>query len=234
MRRTVRLSSVSDFAEWRAAARGLLLAGVEPVEVIWADPAVPADLLAEAPVAPMLVVDRKVGRVPTRFVQLGQIAICHIHPSRFGLLYSLLWRLQKDRRILFNLDDTDVTRLNRRVEAVTIEHKRMKTELRFHRHVAADGHKGLAAWFEPRHYVLERVAPHFAREMAHENWVIETPYRAAYWDGKALGFGEGRVAAGRSASRQRSPPPVAALAPSEPTTKAAMVLYGKRLDREGS
>ena len=190
MRRTVRLSSVNDFPEWRAAARGLLLAGVEPVEVIWADPAVPASLFADAPGAPVLVVDRKVGRVPPRFVQLGQVALCHIDPSRFGLLYSLLWRLQKDRRVLFNLDDTDVMRLNRRVEAVTIEAKRMKEELRFHRHVAADGHKGLAAWFEPRHYVLERVAPHFAREVAHEDWVIETPYRCAFWGGKQLSFSD--------------------------------------------
>jgi uracil-DNA glycosylase len=193
MRNAVRLSSVNDFAEWRSVARGLLLAGVRPDAVEWADPARPVDLLADPGAgSPPAITNRKAGRVPPRFLKLAQVAVCHLQPDRFALLYDLLWRLQKDRRIMFNLDDTGVGKLNRRVEAVMAECTRMKTELRFHRAVAADGHKGLAASFQPKHYVLERVAPHFARQVAHDDWVITTPYRSAYWDGKALSFGEGR------------------------------------------
>jgi probable DNA metabolism protein len=189
---TIHLASVNDFAEWRGKARGLLLAGVPPEEVAWADPAQPVDLFTTRESSPPALTGRKAGVVPPRFLRLAEAALCHRDPLRFDLLYSLLWRLQKDRTILFNLDDTDVTRLNRRVEAVAVEIRRMKTELRFRRSVAADGHKGLAAWFEPRHYVLERVAPHFAREIAHEDWIIATPYRTAFWDGKELSYAEPR------------------------------------------
>jgi DNA polymerase len=72
----------------------------------------------------------------------------------------------------------------------------MQDELRFRRAVAANGQKGLAAWFEPRHYVLERAAQHFAREYAREDWCIVTPYRSAYWDRHSLGFGPGGMRPG--------------------------------------
>jgi uracil-DNA glycosylase len=194
----VRLASLNDFAEWRAAARALLLRGISPEEVRWADPALSPDLLNAHEQTPLEgIEDRRVGRVPPRFIKLAQAAICQNDPGRFALLYSLLWRLQKDRRILFSLDDTDVGRLNRRVAAVLGEYKRMKQELRFRRAVAADGHKGLAASFSPAHYVLERVAPHFTRAVAHEDWVITTPYRSAFWDRKELTFGPGRSVGAR-------------------------------------
>src|SRR5690554_5543223 len=51
----VRLASVNDFPEWRAVARGLLLAGIPPEEVAWVDPAAP-DLLASIDPAPQRVV----------------------------------------------------------------------------------------------------------------------------------------------------------------------------------
>jgi probable DNA metabolism protein len=198
MLQVVRLVSLNDFAEWRAAARALLIRGMPPEEIEWHDPAQAADLLSATVCAPLEPIEgRHVGRVPPRFIKLAQAAICHSDPSRFALLYSLLWRLQKDRRILFNLDDTDVGKLNRRVQAVLAECKRMREELRFRRAVTADGHKGLAASFTPAHYVLERVAPHFTTAIADEDWVITTPYRSAFWDGRELTFGPGRSAPSR-------------------------------------
>lgn len=187
---TIQLTSVNDLEQWRAAARALLLAGLSPEEVHWEDPDVPPNLL-DRPEALPPVAERKVGVVPGRFLALAAAAVCHSDPDRFALLYLLLWRLQKDRSILANRDDTDVAALHRRVEAVIAEQRRMREELRFRRAVAADGHKGIAAWFEPSHYVLERVAPHFAREFRREQWVIATPYRSAWWDGRALSFGPG-------------------------------------------
>lgn len=188
----VRLSSVNDFAEWRATARGLLLAGVAPDEIAWADPEEPVDLLAPLdPGVPARITDRPAGRVPKHFVRLAEVAICHSDKARFALLYRLLWRMQKQREVLFDLNDTDVGKLRRRVEAVLAESQRMKDELRFRRAVAGNGEKGLAAWFAPRHYVLERVAVHFAGKIAHEAWLITTPYRSAYWDRRTLSFGGG-------------------------------------------
>lgn len=194
MSRVIRLRSVNDFAEWRAVARALLAHGIAPEAVRWADPALPEDLLAgEQAVSLAPLEQRPVGRVPPKFLRLAQAAICHIDPGRFALLYSLLWRAQKDRTILFGFDDAELAKLNRRVAAVVAEFKRMQNELRFRRAVAGDGHKGLIASFLPRHYVLERVAPHFARAVAGEDWSIITPYRSAFWDRKALTFGPGRA-----------------------------------------
>lgn len=126
--------------------------------------------------------------MPARFVRLAQAAICHRDPGRFDLLYRLVWRLQKDAGLLLGRDDPDVGLVRRRVEAVLADAERMTKDLRFRRSVAADGHKGLAAWYEPSCFVLERVAPHFARQIAYEDWVIRTPYRDAFWDGRHLTF----------------------------------------------
>lgn len=194
MLRVVRLASVNDFAEWRAAARALLLQGIDPENVAWADPAIPRDLLSDGEASDLApVVSRGVGRVPPRFLRLAQAVICHHDPSRFALLYRFLWRLQKDRRVLSDLDDTDVAKINRRAEAVLAEMKRARDGLRFRRAVSADGHKGLAATLTPAHYILEGIAPHFTTAVANEDWVIETPYRCAFWDRKALTFGPART-----------------------------------------
>jgi probable DNA metabolism protein len=228
----VRLDSLNDFAEWRSVARALLIQGVAPQAVEWADPAKPVDRWSATEVVKLEAVEhRKVGRVPPKFLRLAPAALCHTDPGRFGLLYSLLWRMQKHREVLFDLDDTDVGKLNRRVEAVLVEFQRMKEGLRFRRAVSADGHKGLIASFEPKHYVLERVAPHFTEAIAGEDWVITTPYRSAFWDGKELTYGEGRLSAARAQSllRNLSAPPIIAV--SEPTAEEEMAVHGETHDR---
>jgi DNA polymerase len=47
------------------------------------------------------------------------------------------------------------------------------------------------AWFEPEHYIVERVAPFFVRRFAGMKWSILTPYRSAHWNGDELSFAEG-------------------------------------------
>lgn len=47
------------------------------------------------------------------------------------------------------------------------------------------------AWFEPEHFIVDLVAPFFARRFAGMRWAILTPYRRALWDGEALHFGDG-------------------------------------------
>ncbi len=98
--RTIRLKSLNDFDEWRAAARGLLLGAVPPDEVTWLDPTTPDDLFSTTEPAPQ-VTERKVGAVPQRFIDWAEAGICHTDPERFALLYRLLWRLQEG----FDADD---------------------------------------------------------------------------------------------------------------------------------
>ena len=80
----VRLDSVNDFAEWRLAARALLLRGTPPEDVVWEDPAASIDLFAEPEERPPDVASRAVGVVPPRFIELAEAAICHRETIRFA------------------------------------------------------------------------------------------------------------------------------------------------------
>jgi uracil-DNA glycosylase len=188
--RTVHLSGLNDFTEWRAVARRLLLEVVPPDEIIWVDPTSPHDLFgAEESIEQ--VTGRKVGTVPPRFIEWGEAGICHNDPERFGLLYRLLWRLQKDKELMSVRSDPDVGKLDRRVSAVRRDAHKMKAFVRFKSIADDSGLERFVAWFEPEHFVLERVAPFFSRRFTGMMWGIVTPYRSAYWDGETLEFGEG-------------------------------------------
>lgn len=190
--RTVQLKALNDFAEWRAAARQLLAAGVPPHEVVWTEPAAEADLFSPTAQPPAAAAaSRPVGVVPQGFIAAAEAAVCHRDPGRFALLYRLLWRLQKDRNVLSNLSDVDVAKLNRRAAAVRREVHRMHAFVRFRSLAASNGRERFAAWFEPGHYVLERAAPFFVRRFSARDWAILTPYRSAVWDGETLAFGPG-------------------------------------------
>lgn len=188
--RTVHLTSRNDFDEWRAVARRLLLEVVPPDEVIWADAGAPQDLFgAEESVAQ--VTGRKVGTVPQRFIEWAEAGICHSDPERFGLLYRLLWRLQKDKELMNVRSDPDVAKLDRKVSAVRRDAHKMKAFVRFKSIVDDSGLERFVAWFEPEHFVLERTAPFFARRFTGMKWGIVTPYRSVFWDGGTLEFGAG-------------------------------------------
>jgi DNA polymerase len=188
--RTVHLNALNDFDEWRAVARRLLLEVVPPDEIIWVDPGSPHDLFgAEESVAQ--VTGRKVGTVPQRFIDWAEAGICHSDPERFGLLYRLLWRLQKDKELMTVRSDPDVGKLDRRVQAVRRDAHKMKAFVRFKSVADDSGLERFVAWFEPEHFVLERTAPFFARRFTGMMWAIVTPYRSAFWDGETLEFGEG-------------------------------------------
>jgi DNA polymerase len=181
----VRLRSVNDFAEWRLAARALLLRGTRPDEVAWDDPAAAADLFSVPEDRPPDIAGRAVGIVPPRFLELAAVAICHREPTRFGLLYRLLFRLQKHRELIGARSDPDISRLWRLVTEVRRESGRMQAAVGARRQPG-----GFAVWFEPEHYVLERTIPHFVRTLDGQ-WAILTPYRSAAWDGQHLLFGNG-------------------------------------------
>lgn len=184
--RSVQLTSVNDFDEWRAIARSLLLTATPPDEISWADVTSTASLFDTrdetfGPIA------RKVGTVPPRFIELAEAAICHRDPERFALLYRLLWRLQKDKTLLESRADPDVGKLDRRASAVRRDSHKMKAFVRFK---SLESNR-FAAWFEPEHFILERTAPFFVRRFSGMDWAIVTPYRSAFWDKTNLHFGPG-------------------------------------------
>ena len=190
--RTVVLTSETDFAGWKAAARRLRMAGVEPASTcfVTAESVQPklfeaeteAEAEAEAVPADVAFV------VPRAFVEMASDLILHRSPDRFDLMYRLLWRLREEPDLMRVVSDPDVATAAERVKNVHRASHKMKAFVRFRETSDADGDRWVA-WFEPAHRVLEKTAPFFARRFSTMRWSILTPDGTAHWDGDALSFG---------------------------------------------
>lgn len=181
------------FAAWRAAARRLLLNGVEPRDVAWrdADDAQQGLGLAESTDSTGEARPLEGFRVSRRFVELGQAAACHADPERWGLLYRLLWRqTHGEPRLMDVASDPDVHRLLRMEKAVRRDTHKMKAFVRF-RTVEHEGGPVYVAWFEPEHHIVERASAFFAERFEAMRWSILTPRRCVHWDGRSLAFTPG-------------------------------------------
>ena len=198
----IELQDRVDFDEWRGHARRLLAAAVAPEDVSWSlagegslfglDEAA----MTTAPAAP--------ATVPRAFVGMAQAVLAHSDPQRHALLYRLLWRLTRgERDLLQRLTDSDMARAQVLVKSVGRDSHKMKAFVRFRERPAEVGGKPVyLSWFEPEHFIVERVAPFFVRRFAGMHWSILTPYRSAHWNGEQLQFGAGasrRDAAGDDA-----------------------------------
>jgi len=128
--------------------------------------------------------------VPKTFLADAKAAICHRDPTRFDLLYRLLWRVQRKRGLLANAVDPDVYRLHGLIKAIRRDVHKMHAFVRF-RLVEDEDEETFVAWFEPEHRITERAAPFFMRRFANMRWSILTPDRCAHWDCEALSFTEG-------------------------------------------
>lgn len=186
----IRLHDPVDFSEWRDQARVLLAAAVAPEAVTWIN-GHETSLFDEAPAA--TAAPSTGARVPRTFLDLANTVLAHSDPQRHGLLYRVLWRLAHgEPQLLQLITDADMLRLRAMEKSVRRDTHKMKAFVRF-REVAAPENSGsvFIAWFEPKHYIVERVAPFFMRRFAGMHWSILTPYRSAHWDGETLKFAEG-------------------------------------------
>jgi uracil-DNA glycosylase len=114
---------VSSFESWRASARRLLAEGVAPQEVAFRQPAkrTEAPTLFDAPAveeaAPEEPGSPSEFLVPRAFVELARAVAPHPDPERWGLLYSVLYRLAHgDRDLMLRRGDRELERLRRLAE----------------------------------------------------------------------------------------------------------------------
>lgn len=177
-----------DLDAWRSAARRAWDAALPPERIDW-DGGAQAGLLPWPPLeqAP----PRRGGlTVQAGFMSLAAAVLCHRDPQRHALLYRMLWRIGGgERHLLERTTDADVVRARALEQAVRRDAHKMKAFVRFRALPGADG--GYVAWFEPGHWIVDRVAPFFMRRFAGMRWSIVTPYRSAHWDGRSLWTGEG-------------------------------------------
>lgn len=134
-------------------------------------------------------------RVPREYMALAAAVACHRDPKRWDLLYGLLWRmLRGEPQILSVATDPAVHEAQVLAKAVRRAAHKMKAFVRFRRaptNGPSDHQPRYIAWFEPAHFVVERVAPFFSRRFASMHWSILTPDRCAHWDGARVTLTDG-------------------------------------------
>jgi uracil-DNA glycosylase len=181
------------FEGWRRIARDLIVRGVAPDHMRWTDPRDSQSPLQMANETGHTGVTTQSGhlRVPRRFVELGTIASCHRSPTRWPLLYRLLWRLTHEgREILANPLDADVLTLETMVSQVRRDEHKMHAFVRF-RKVAADADERYVAFHRPDHFIVKLAAPFFVERFRTMRWSILTPDQCAHWDSTTLTFTQG-------------------------------------------
>jgi uracil-DNA glycosylase len=177
------LEGPTDFRGWREAARQLIRDGVPPHDVNWSVNGEQASLLDGSSHSTRSASTAQENAasssftVPREFLKLAATVALHCDPTRFALLYRMLWRLREEHRLLSLSMDPDV------VKALA----KMHAFVRF-REVPLTDPKAYMAWFEPSHFIVEAATPFFARRFANFPWAILTPQRSAYWDLESLTF----------------------------------------------
>ena len=195
---TVYLKHETDMDGWRDAARRLILAGVAPHDVHWCvrpteESIVQGDIFAMASaesVPDTQAPPAKDGQrlmVSKQFVELARMVILHAATERFGLLYRVLWRCQRERGLMRLTGDADVARLHAMAKAVGRDKHKMKAFVRF-RETVVEGRPRYLAWFEPEHHIMAAIAPFFIGRFTSMDWTIMSPRMGMHWDGKALQF----------------------------------------------
>ncbi|QUL38851.1 UdgX family uracil-DNA binding protein [Erythrobacter sp. JK5] len=188
----VHLAAPDDFAFWRERARGLIQCDVPPDRVSWAEPGGTGDLFAvEGPSRgdkrlPVPEKDARPVRASKRFMKLARNAALHSDPQRFGLLYRMLWRLQRNLRAMEDKADPDVRRIEELDKSVRRDSHKMHAFVRFREVRSEDGSEHYVAWFEPDHHIVRANAGFFMRRFANMNWSILTPRGCIHWDGETM------------------------------------------------
>jgi len=187
----VHVPAPDDFTFWRERARGLIQCDVPPDRVSWIEPGGTGDLFAEGPSRsdkrlPAPPADAPPVRASQRFLMLARSAALHSERTRFGLLYRVLWRLQRNPRLMEDKADPEVRRIEELAKSVRRDAHKMHAFVRFREVVDDDGTPHFVAWFEPDHHIVRAEAAFFMRRFANMRWSILTPRGTIHWDGETM------------------------------------------------
>ncbi|HEX9822505.1 MAG TPA: UdgX family uracil-DNA binding protein [Methylomirabilota bacterium] len=128
---------VPTFEGWQAAARALLRERVPPADLTWRE--VPAAPASDTPPA-------GAARVPRQFLDLARQAAGASDPSRWALLYAVLFRVVNESRdLLANTRDPDV----RRLSGLAAQARRQAQQAEMQETLALEQQGGGAAPFVP-------------------------------------------------------------------------------------
>ena len=199
-RTQITLASPTDLAGFRRAARRLVASRTPPEQVAWHTTGVAGIACAQG------VDDAPALGISADVTALCKTVILHSDPTRFELLYRLLWRMAHNPSLQHDPLDADMLQAEHLAKAVRRDMHKMKAFVRF-RTVLDETFKTRptggplhVAWFEPEHHIVEAIAPFFARRFTQMRWAILTPGRCMAWNGAAIRFSPG-------AKKSDAPPP---------------------------
>lgn len=178
-----------ELDRFRAAARRLLAAHVPPHDISFVDDdSAPRGLFDDgSTVGPA----EGVVRVPRDFIPIAERVACHRDPSRWALLYRLLWRASHgEPRVFDTPTDPDLRAVERLDSAVRRDLHKARAFTRFVKTRDDEGERYLA-WHGAEHRVLRLDAGFYVDRFNDMRWSILTPHEAAWWDGTSLTFGPG-------------------------------------------
>ncbi len=185
--KTITITSVPGYEEWRTASRECLAQSIPPENIIWqTSDSIQDDLFGGGE---QLIADSKPKAkhsIPKTVLMLIKYALCHQDTSRFAICYRVLWRVVFENKNLIKLKtDEDIMQLITLAKAVKRDAYKMSAFLRF-REVVHDEQEHFIAWYEPEHFSLEIKLDFFQTRFKNMRWSILTPYRAAHWDTEKL------------------------------------------------
>ncbi|MES2546664.1 MAG: UdgX family uracil-DNA binding protein [Pseudomonadota bacterium] len=186
----VRLKDETDFEGWRDASRALLAQNIPPEDVDWRQGEGSNNLFDTPEFMPNTQQSQQV-TVPRDFIDLCRKAILHSDPSRFALLYRLLWRLKQEPGLLRVSFDPDVAKTQAMAQAVRRDLHKMKAFVRFREIELEGGESEFVAWFEPSQHIVKASASFFTGRFTNMRWSILTPEICMHWDGKTLSYSPG-------------------------------------------
>ncbi|MFN3371338.1 MAG: UdgX family uracil-DNA binding protein [Sphingomonadaceae bacterium] len=176
------LAHPADFAGVRLALKSAIAQGMAPHRIEWcvagSEPLALVDPLPLDPSLPPL-------KVPRRFAELAELAVCHRDPNRFLVIHEALIRLLAGRARIDDRTDAFIDELATLAQAVSRDRHKMRAFLRFREVTDADG-PHFIAWFEPAHHIVRLNGGFFLRRFASQRWTILTPDESLHWDGAAL------------------------------------------------
>lgn len=176
-----------SFASWRQHARNLLQQGIPAEQINWYDEPGNGDLFANSDTHAPAPAASPALRVPRQLLDLLESAARYRCPSRWSLLYRILWRVSKGERCAMLAGDIDGSELHKRLKAVRREAHHLHAFLRFRPCNAAGGPE-FVAWHEPAHDILQSASRHFIERMGQHSWLIATPQDGVYCDGHQLHY----------------------------------------------
>jgi probable DNA metabolism protein len=179
------------FEGWQSKARQALGNAWEPQSIQWQESGSEQANLDMFDIPALRAIEVVRVRVPKKFIESAKMVARHSDPTKWALLYRVLWRLGNgEPKLLDNPADADALQSAHFEKEVRKDAYRMTAFVRFREVKMSDG-VWYVAWYEPAHDSVDLNSDFFVKRFANMRWSILTPVRCMHWNGEQLSITEG-------------------------------------------